>query len=1083
MPRRMRCGTVPLANALKLCARRLAVVCLLFALVTATASAVYAQTDSRPAALHEVDDGFFDALKARHIGPVGNRVIAVTGVPGDANTYFIGAASGGIFRSTDGGFQWEPVFDDQPASSIGALAVAPSDPNVVWAGTGETFIRANISIGNGVYKSTDGGTTWQHMGLDATGRIGRVIIHPTDPDTVYVAALGHCYGPQEERGVYRTRDGGVTWEQVLFVSKDAGASDLVMDPNNPRILFAGTWEMFVNTWSRKSGGPGSGLWVSRDGGDSWQRLEGNGLPDGPWGKIGLTMSAADSRRVYALIETSSNRDFAPSDPYQGVLWRSDDGGHAWEMVSADNNLVQRPLYYSRALASPVDADHVHFMSVRQHESLDGGATNRRSDPQPGYDHHDMWIDPMQPQRRIVGHDGGISISTSGGESWYRPQLPIAQMYHAAVDDQIPYFVYGNRQDGPTFRVPSNTRTGEDTIPIGEWQNVGGCEVGFTLPTPGDPDKIWAGCYDGILEIYDHRTGLARTVSVWPEAIESWPAIDLQFRFQWTFPIAISPHDPGKVYVGSQYVHQTTDDGQSWQIISPDLTTDDPALQQRTGGLTLDDAGPTLAPTLFAIAESRLEKGLLWTGSNDGQIHLSRDGGDSWQNVTDNLGGAVPPLGTVSNIEPSRHQEGTAYVSFDLHQVNDNGTYVFKTEDYGQSWRSLRGDLPQDTFSYAHCVIEDPKRPGLLYLGTENAVWVSFDDGVHWRKMQGGLSSAPVHWLTIPEHMDDLVVATYGRGFWIVDDLTPLQNLQIEHLQGDAVLLPPRPAYRFRSTEARASQPDDPVAGENPQYGASLHYVLPPSSGSEADTETAEGKAPHDVQLRILDGDGKMVRELDDLPGEPGLHRVHWDLRSERTQQVKLRTRPLENPHVGLGDKGWRRLLDGGRMSVLMPPGTYTVELDVDGQTQQAPLEVRMDPRSAGREADIASQMEALWELHGLVDRAAAMINDLEWSRQGLQALRHQLDASGQGGPEVLEAVASLEDDLTEFEGVFFDLRMGGSSPGVPALETPALFQAVLPGRGHRPFGSSSHRRPTAGAHPLPRADAGSRGTLRGAAAA
>ncbi len=995
-------------------------------------SATATPTTATPAAGQDL----FENLAFRHIGPVGNRVIAVTGVPNDANTYYVGAASGGIFKSSDGGIHWQAIFDDQPVSSVGALAVAPSDPNVVWAGTGETFIRANISIGNGVYKSTDGGQNWQHMGLEKTGRIGRVIVHPTDPETVYVAALGHCYGPQQERGIYRTRDGGDTWQQVLFVSPQAGASDLVMDPNNPRILFAGLWEMSLNTWHRQSGGPDSGLWVSRDGGDHWQRLTGDGLPKPPWGKVGLTMSAADSRRVYALIETSSNRDFAPSDPYQGVLWRSDDGGEAWKMVSADNNLVQRPLYYSRALASPSDAEQVYFMSVRHRTSLDGGLTNFSTESQPGWDHHDMWIDPTNSRRMMVGHDGGVSISTNGGESWWRPQLPIAQMYHAAVDDQLPYFVYGNRQDGPTFRVPSNTLTGEKDIPIGAWQTVGGCEVGFTLPTPGDPDTIWSGCYDGILEIYDHRSGLARNVSVWPEAVESWPAIDLKYRFQWTYPMAISPHDPHRVYVGSQFLHQTTNRGQTWQVISPDLTTNDPQLQQRSGGLTLDDAGPTLVPTLFAIAESPLEPGLLWTGSNDGQVQLSRDGGAQWQNVTANLGDGLPPLGTVSNIEPSRHDAAMAYLTVDLHQMNDTGTYAYKTEDYGRTWRSLRGDLPQDTFSYAHCLREDPKRPGLLYLGTENGVWLSFDDGVHWQRLRAGLPPAPVHWLVIPDHVDDLVVATYGRGFWILDDLTPLRHAA-EHSLGETLqLLPPRPAYRFRLREAAASQAEDPVAGKNPEYGASLHYVLPPRAEvsdtvTDAKTPTGEDDSEDDDELgpklRILDPQGELVRQLDELPSEPGLHRVFWDLRYDATPEIELRTAAAENPHVRLGDEGWRKLLDGGRFSLLAAPGTYQVELEVDGQVQRQPLEVLIDPQNAGREAELAQQLEVLHSLRTMIHRAAEMINEVEWTRQRIEELtaRPLVDA---GAPnEVVVALAELDEALQAFEGVFFDLRLGGAS--------------------------------------------------------
>ncbi|MGH7541156.1 MAG: WD40/YVTN/BNR-like repeat-containing protein, partial [Gemmatimonadota bacterium] len=512
--------------------------------------------------------GLFDALEYRHIGPLGNRVIAVVGEPGEPDVFYVGAASGGIFKSTDGGHGWTPIFDDQPASSIGALAIALSDPAVVWAGTGETFIRSNISIGNGVYRSTDGGDTWRHLGLDRTGRIGRIVVDPRDADVALVCALGHTYGPQPERGVFRTRDGGETWEKVLFVDEDTGCSDLAMDPSNPRILFAGMWTMHVNTWGRTSGGPGSSLWTSRDAGETWTRLEGNGLPDPPWGKIGLALSPADPQRVYALIETSSNQEFAPSDPFQGVLWRSDDGGGAWRMVNASNDLVARPLYYSRMAVSPVDADEVYFLAPQHSTSLDGGETHFRTDPEPGYDHHDMWIDPMDPDRMIVGHDGGISISTDHGRSWYRPQLPIAQVYHAHVDDRIPYFVYGNRQDGPSVRGPSNTLTGGE-IPIGAWRSVGGCEVGFAVPDTVDDRTVWTGCYDGILTRHDLESRTTRDVSVWPLAIEAWPASDLEYRWQWTFPIAISPHDHRRVYVGSQHVHRTTDGGISWEVISPD----------------------------------------------------------------------------------------------------------------------------------------------------------------------------------------------------------------------------------------------------------------------------------------------------------------------------------------------------------------------------------------------------------------------------------------------------------------------------------------------------------------------------------
>ena len=913
----------------------------------------------------------FAELEFRHIGPVGNRAPAVVGVAGDPRTYYAGSASGGIFKTSDGGATWEPIFDDTPASSIGSLAVAPSDPNVVWAGTGETFIRANISIGDGIYRSTEAGRSWEHRGLAESGRIGRIVVDPRDPDVVFAAALGHAYGPQQERGVYRTRDGGATWERVLFVDENTGAIDLVMDPNNPRILFAAMWQLKLWTAGRESGGPGSGLYVSRDGGESWERLEGHGLPEGPWGKIGLAMSAADSDRVYALIETSSNQDFAPFDDFQGVLWRSDDGGREWTMVSADNNLAQRPLYYSRAAAAPDDANEITFLSVRQWISHDGGVSAEEQNS--GWDHHDIWIDPLDGDRRITGHDGGVSISVNRGASWLRPQLPIAQMYHVATDNRIPYFVYGNRQDGPTAMGPSNTLAG-DEIPVGAWSTVGGCEVGFTVPDPEDPNLVWAGCYDGILDLYDHRTGHARNVSVWPQAIESWAAEELEYRIQWTAPLAISPHDHETVYYGSQYVHRTRDQGRTWEVISPDLTTADPELMKRTGGLTLDDAGPTLAPVVFAIAESPIEPGVIWAGTNDGQVQVTRDGGATWSNVTAALRG-VPPLGTISNIEPSRHASGAAYLTVDRHQEGDTTTYVYRTSDYGASWESLRGDLPESVFGYAHCVREDPRRPGLLYLGTENALWVSFDDGGHWRELGAGLPPAPVHWLEIQPHFDDLVVATYGRGFWILDDVTPLRAYSEAAAADQPTLFAPRPAYRFLAREEAWSEYQSAATGSNPEDGATLHYYLP-------------AEAAGDVTLVVRGPDGEIVRELEDLEGAAGLHRTHWDLYEEKTTQVKLRTKPEESSKVRLPEEGWRRLTDGGRFAIYAPPGRYQVELVVGGEVAgTASLVVLKDPGAAGTEEELARQMETLRELRALIEEAAEIVNAAEWSRRQLGELR------------------------------------------------------------------------------------------------
>lgn len=989
---------------------------------------------SAVAAFSEVaaDDPFAE-LEFRHIGPIGNRVSAVTGVAGDPRSYYAGAASGGIFKTIDGGATWQPIFDDMAVSSIGSLAVAPSDANVVWAGTGETFIRSNISIGDGIYRSTDAGHSWQHRGLAKTGRIGRIVIHPDDPDVVFAAALGDAYGPQPERGVYRTRDGGESWQQLLTVDENTGAIDIVIDANNPRILFAAMWQLEISTSGRTSGGPGSGLYHSRDGGDSWQQLEGSGLPEPPWGKIGLAMSADDSSRVYALIETSSNQEFAAFDDFQGVLWRSDDGGESWQMVNADNNLTQRPLYYTRAAAAPDNANEITFMAPQQWISYDGGLSSEAQNS--GWDHHDIWIDPLDGDRRITGHDGGVSITVNRGQSWLRPQLPNAQMYHVATDNRIPYFVYGNRQDGPTAMGPSNSLSG-DTIPVGAWREVGGCEVGFTLPDPEDPNLVWAGCYDGILELYDHRTGQSRNVSVWPRQIESWAAEELDYRIQWTAPLAISPHDHATVYYGSQYVHRTRDQGQTWQLISPDLTTAAPELMRRTGGLTLDDAGPTIAPTVFAIAESPLEQGVIWAGTNDGQVQVTRDSGESWTNVTATIPN-LPVLGTVSNIEPSRHAAGTAYLTVDRHQEGDSATYVFKTKDYGQSWKSVRGDLPQTVFSYAHCVREDPVRPRMLYLGTENALWLSFDDGGHWRELGAGLPPAPVHWLEIQQQFNDLVVATYGRGFWILDDLTALRRWDAAAAKDGPTLFAPRLAYRFLDKEPAWREYQNAASGRNPDDGASLHYFL-----------ASESEEP--VSLHIRDAEGELVRELDELATSAGLHRVSWNLYQERTTEVKLRTRPGESSRVRLPESGWRRLSDGGRFAIHSAPGLYTVALVIDGGTVASTvLKVLKDPHAAGSESDLENQMRVLRELHSLIEEAAEMVNASEWSRRQLedlrtawQALRDEDEdlteselerAAGTEGQAAAEesidfasAIDRLEDQLEALEGVYFDLRLTGA---------------------------------------------------------
>ncbi|MEK9507001.1 hypothetical protein WI460_02240 [Gemmatimonadota bacterium Y43] len=978
------------------------------------AAPVAAQTPA-PMPTSALSGEAFDALRYRHVGPVGNRVSAVTGVPGDPNVYWIGAASGGIWKTTDGGHSWRPVFDDHGVQSIGALAVAPSDPDVVWAGTGEPFIRSNVSHGAGVFRSDDGGESWVSTGLEATGRVARIVVHPDDPGTVWVAALGHLYGDQEERGVFRTRDGGARWERVLFTDAGTGASDLWLDPDDPDHLIAGMWTMHIRTWGRWSGGPGGGLFESTDGGTTWSRMEGRGLPTGTIGKVGLAGTPADPDRIYALIETNANAEIDDLDyEHEGVVWRSDDGGASWRMINADHALVQRPHYYTRATVSTGDPDEVHFLATRHSVSTDGGLSTRGGGA--GGDNHDMWIDPLLPDRMIVGHDGGVSISTTRGTDWYRPQLPIAQMYHVNVDTRVPYYLYGNRQDGPSTHGPSNTLAGGG-IGIGEWRSVGGCETGWAVPDTVSNDVVWSGCYEGMLDRHVLSTGHSRTVTVWPDNPEGWPAADLRYRFQWTFPIAISPHDPETVYVGSQHLHRTRDGGQSWQVMSPDLSSGTDSLLLKTGGLTPDDASPTYAAVAFAIAESPLTPGEIWVGTNDGRLQLTRDDGATWTDVSDAVPG-LPVFSTISSIEPSRHTPGTAYLAVDAHQIGDFRPLLWKTTDYGASWASISTGIREGPLSFTHVLREDPQRPGLLYAGTENGLHVSLDDGATWAPLQSNLPPAPVHWLTIQTHFNDLVVSTYGRGFWIADDVTPLQQITPEIASGSSALFRPRDAYRFLRRESAFSQPGDPAAGDNPPSGASINWWL--------------GEGARDVKLEVLDAAGEIVAEVGTPAPRPGLNRAWWGLSLTGSARPTIRTRPIGHSHLELSPAGTRGVPDGGRVTPQAVPGRYTVRLTVDGTVHEQPLTVLMDPASEGSMEGIRAQNAMQLELRAEANRVVAAIDSLEVWRAELHARRD-------GGGLTAEQ-ADLLADLDALTHTLYDLRLTG---GQDSLRWPRQLWAKI----------------------------------------
>lgn len=955
----------------------------------------------------ELDPAMYGALRYRHIGPEGNRVIAIASHPGNRDVIYAGAASGGVWKTTDGGLNWDPVFDDTDVASVGALAVSISDPNVVWAGTGETNIRSMISIGNGIYKSTDAGNTWHHMGLRETGRIGRVVIHPDNPDVVFAAAVGTAYGPQQERGVFRTVDGGDSWQRVLFVGEDTGASDIAMDPSNPRNLVAGMWPIDIKTWQRTSGGHNGGIFVTHDGGDSWERAT-EGLPEPPTGKIAVAYAPSNPERIYALIETDQYE-------FKGVLWRSDDGGNSWQLISRDQQYHTRPHYYTRLVVAPDNDEEVYFLATRLARTLDGGDTAsilRNA----GGDHHDMWIDPAIPDRILLANDGGVHISLNRAGSWYHPDLPIAQMYHVAVDDQVPYFVYGNRQDGPTRRGPSNSLAG------GNWHSVGGGEAGWAIPDPFDNNIVWASNEQGVLTRYDLRTGHTTNVQVWPETPVGNSPRDIKYRWVWSYPVVVSRHTPGTLYVGSQYVHKTADGGQTWNEISPDLTTDDETKQVDSGGLTFDNVGVDYGTTLFAIGESPLDPDILWVGSNDGLVHVTRDGGDSWTNVTPN-GDSLPPWGTVSSIEASRFDAGSAYIAVDLHQVDDRGPYVYRTKDFGASWTHITNGIPRSMLSYVHVVREDPQRPGMLYLGTENTVYLSVDDGDSWLPLRNNLPPVPIHWLTVQERFGDLVLGTYGRGFWILDDLSPMRQLTSDVLSKELHLFEPRPAYRL----LRRSLPGERVRGapsgyvEDPPYGAAINHYLANSNDQHA-------------TITIRDQAGNVVRTLRGTTNA-GINRSYWDLRYEKSPAVKLRTPPLGHPGIAFGPEsirynadGWRELdVEGsGGNGPLALPGTYIVELQIGSRQLRTSLEVLRDPTSAASEEDIRAQLELALRIRDEVSALTAMGNSIEWIRKQIDDLE-DLVRGRADMTEVEDAATSFDQQLIALEREFYILRTTGAS--------------------------------------------------------
>jgi len=942
------------------------------------------------------------ALKYRLIGPAwGGRVSRAAGVPGNANVFYLASASGGVFRSNDGGATWTPIFDEEPVASIGSLAVAPSDPNVLYVGTGEANLRGNAVPGDGIYKSVDAGKTWTHV-LTLVGHIGTMVVDPRNADVAFAAVLGHGFGPNPERGVYRTRDGGKTWQQVLRKDADTGASDVAVDPSNPHIVFAGLWQVRRRPWTLTSGGPGSGLYMSRDGGDTWKRLTGKGLPEGIWGKVGVAVAPSDGHRVYALIEAE-----------EGGLFRSDDGGDTWTRASGSHELRQRAFYYSMVTVTPNNPDDLWCPQVTMLHSIDGGKTFQHVNTHHG-DHHDVWIDPKDPKRIIAGNDGGVDISTNGGASWTAPPLPLGQPYHVWADTRVPFRVAGALQDIATAQGPSDSLTGGG-IPNAHWYPVGGGEAGYVVSDPSDPDIVYAGEYGGYLSRYDHRTGQARVVGIYPENPSGHGGEDLKYRFQWTAPIAVSPHDPKVIYHAANVLFRSADGGQTWTAISPDLTRDDKSKETWAGGpITGDNTGVEIYCTIFAVAESPVEKGLIWAGSDDGLVHLTRDGGRTWTDVTAAMSG-LPEWGTVTTIEPSHFDAGTAFVVVDAHRLDDLHPYLWKTSDFGRTWKRLDGKLPRDLF--LHAVREDPRQRGRLFLGTEHGVAFSIDDGATWHSLRLNLPAVAVHDLVIKD--DKLVLAAHGRSFWIFDHLGALGAVAARaagagtgrsghngHAQGAAA--GPRLLAVPEAVRWDLRQGPEGWTGENPPRGAAIYYQL-------------DGAPKGEVTIDILDAKGTQVTTLSSKALEPIGTTESAD---EETAQLKHRLIAKEpGVQVAVWDLSWAgaELVPGAKLDAGYPahgpeavPGTYTVRLTVDGKASSLPLTLRPDPRVTISAADLEAQLQLALEVRDAITRLTRTVLRLREVRQQLLS-RNQLIKSDPRAQDLVKASTDLAQKLEALE--------------------------------------------------------------------
>ncbi|TAI47416.1 WD40/YVTN/BNR-like repeat-containing protein [Flagellimonas allohymeniacidonis] len=940
-----------------------------------------AQRKKRTVATSEYPQELYSSLEYRLVGPFrGGRSAAVTGVPGEPNLFYFGATGGGVWKTTDGGRSWENISDGYFGGSIGAVEVAKSDPNVIYVGGGEKTVRGNVSSGYGIWKTEDAGKTWKQTGLEKSRHVPRIKVHPTNHDIVYAAVMGNIYKPTQERGIYKSTDGGKNWRKVLFVNDQAGAVDLTLDPNNPRILYASTWRVQRTPYSLSSGGDGSALWKSTDSGETWTEISKNeGFPKDTLGIIGVTVSPVNSDRVWAIVENKE----------KGGLYRSEDGGKKWAKINDERKLRQRAWYYTRVYADTEDEDIVYVLNVRYHRSTDGGKTFNTFNAPHG-DHHDLWIAPENSQRMIIGDDGGAQVSYDAGETWstYYNQ-PTAQFYRVTTDNAFPYRIYVAQQDNSTIRI--NHRSDDGSIGEDDWERTAGGESAHIAVDPTDNDIVYGGSYGGFLTRVNHKNKTIRGINVWPDNPMGYGAEGMKYRFQWNFPIIFSKHNPKKLYTFSNHVHMSTNEGQTWQLLSGDLTRNDPAKLVSSGGpITQDNTGVEYYCTIFAASESPLKEGLMWVGSDDGLVHITRDGGQNWENVTPTN---LPDWSMINSIEPSTYDEGTCYLAATRYKLGDFQPYLYKTTDYGKTWTKITNGIDSEHFT--RVLREDPKRKGLLYAGTETGMYISFNDGQGWEKFQLNLPIVPITDLTIKDN--NLVVATQGRSVWVIDDLTVLHQLDASKKTSASILYRPKNSYR---TKGSAAKEPSKTEGQNHPNGVITHFYL-------------KNKAEKDsISLTYLTQSGDTLASFNTFA---------------RDKDKKLKTKKGGNTHVwdtrGKGAeklKGmilWWANLKGAKAA----PGTYKVSLNVNGAEQSQNFKILPDPRAEVSVADMQKQYDFITGINETVDRAHQSIKKIKKINTQLDAFTKQYEKN-EATKSLVEKAKKMKEGFGEIEKALYQTK-------------------------------------------------------------